>query len=184
MSVESYLAECCRWYVLIALLAAAVGKSMRFGSFRSSLDESFPPLAAGGSLLVATSILVGEWSAALLMLAGGVLSRAGLMLAFGLFLFLTAVVALVLAKGLSVRCSCFGASRQRISGVDLIRNLLFITAAGFGLYGASATGITSALGGLDAPATVAIVMVAMMVFLLSIHLREIAGLLRIRGEDL
>lgn len=184
MGVEAYLAEGCRWYVLIALLAAAVGKSMRFGAFRDSLADSFPILKHRGGPLIAAAILLGEWSAALMMLAGGALSRAGLTLVFGLFVFLTAIVALVLAKGMSVRCNCFGASQQRISGYDLARNLLFIAAAGFGLSGASASGTDGESGGFPVLANAPILAVASMLFLLSIHLREIAGLLRIRAEDL
>ncbi len=184
MSIEIYLAEGCRWYVLIALLAAAIGKSMHFRSFRDSLVEAFPTLGNGGGLLVAAAILIGEWLAALSMLAGGALSRLGLMLALVLFAFLTSVVALVLAKGLSIRCNCFGASQRRITGYDLTRNLLFIAAAGFGLYGASTTGVAGVLGGLALSAELAIVAVALMLFLLSISLREIVYLMRIRAEDL
>lgn len=181
---EIYLAETCRLFVLIALLAAAIGKSANFRRFRDSVDEAFPALGPGGAMSIAAAILIGEWSAALLMLAGGASSRAGLLLASGLFVFLTAVVALVLAKGLSVRCSCFGASQRRISGYDLARNLLFIAAAGFGLYGASVDGAAGGFGGLGLPVYVPMAAVALMLFLLSIGLREIVHILRIRAEDL
>jgi hypothetical protein len=182
---EVYLAETCRLFVLIALLAAAIGKSANFRRFRDSLGEAFPVLErSNGAMPIAAAILIGEWSAALLILAGGVFSRAGLLLASGLFVFLTAVVALVLAKGLSIRCNCFGASQRRISGYDMVRNVLFIAAAGFGLYGASADGVAGVLGGLTLSAYVPLVAVALMLFQLSIGLREIVHMLRIRAEDL
>ena len=78
---EIYLAETCRLFVLIALLAAAIGKTANFRRFRDSLDEAFPTLRRDGAMLIAAAILIGEWSAALLMLAGGAWSRAGLLLA-------------------------------------------------------------------------------------------------------
>ncbi len=184
MSAEVYLAECCRYYVLIALLAAAIGKTFGFRRFRDSLGDAFAPLKGGGGFLAAGAIVIGEWTAGLSMLAGGLPSRAGLMLALCLFVFLTAVVAVVLANGLSVRCNCFGPSQRRISGHDLARNLLFIAAAGFGLYGASAHGIAGASGGFALPAVAAIAAVAAALFLLSIGLREIAHVLRISAEDL
>ena len=181
---EVYLAETCRLFVLIALLAAAIGKTANFRRFRDSLDEAFPTLRRDGAMLIAAAILIGEWSAALLMLAGGAWSRAGLLLASGLFVFLTAVVAVVLAKGLSVRCNCFGASQRRISGYDLLRNLLFIAAAGVGLCGASVSGIAGVFGGLALPVYLPMVAVALMLFQLSTGLREIVHILRIRAEDL
>jgi hypothetical protein len=184
ISVEVYLAEGFRWYVLIALLAAAAGKSLRFTDFRDSLAESFPLLKRRGSLFAAVAVVLGEWSAALMMLAGGALSRIGLILAFGLFVLLTAIIALVLAKGLSVRCNCFGASQQRISGYDFARNLLFIAAAGYALHGASVSGAAGTFGGIALSSSLALATVAISLFLLSINMREIVHLLRIRAEDL
>jgi hypothetical protein len=181
---EVYLAETCRLFVLLALLAAAIGKSMYFRRFRDSLHEAFPTLGLGGAMLVAAAILIGEWSAGLLMLAGGAASRMGLLLASCLFAGLTAVVALVLAKGLSIRCNCFGASQRRISGYDLMRNLLFIAAAGLGLYGASANGDGGVLGGFALAAYVPMVALALILLQLCISLREIVHLLRLRAEDL
>lgn len=181
---EVYFAETCRLFVLIALLAAAIGKTANFRRFRDSLDDAFPVLRRDGAMLVAAAILIGEWSAALLMLAGGASSRVGLLLASGLFVFLTAVVAMVLAKGLSVRCNCFGASQRRISGYDLARNLLFIAAACFGLCGASVNGVEGVIGGFALPVYVPMVAVALILFQLSIALREIVHILRIRAEDL
>lgn len=184
MSAEVYVAELCRWFVLIALLSAAIGKTFGFRRFRDSLSDAFAWLKGAGASFAAGAIVVGEWAAGLSMLAGGALSRAGLTLALCLFVFLTAVVAVVLANGLSVRCNCFGPSQRRISGHDFARNLLFIAAASFGLYGASATGVAGASGGIAWPAVVAIAAVAATLFLLAIGLRELAHVLRIDAEDL
>ncbi|MBX3710601.1 MAG: hypothetical protein KF800_01345 [Lysobacter sp.] len=184
MSAGVAFAEACRWLVLLALLAAATGKSLHPGRFRDSLEHGFPSIGRSGASLAAGAILAGEGAAGLLMLAGGELSRIGLMLALVLFVSLTLVVASVLATGGTVRCNCFGAGEQRLSGFDLARNLLFIAAAAAGLLGPSATGAAGGAGGLPLPVAVATVAVAAMLLLLSLHLRDIAQLMQVRAEDL
>lgn len=189
MSLEAYLAEACRWFVILALLGAAAGKSIRFGRFRESLGAGFPMLGRIGAATVAVAILGGEWLAGGLILAGGALSRIGLLLALVLFVSLTLVVVAVVVKGMSVRCNCFGVSQQRISGFDLVRNLLFITAAVVALQAAPATaGMDAAgidpMGGLPLVAVVAIVTIALMFLHLSLHLRDVVHLMQVRAEDL
>lgn len=182
--VEAMVSELCRWLVLLALLAAAVGKSLHVSRFRESLESGFPALGRSGAMLAAAAILIGEGSAGLLMLAGGDASRIGLLLALVLFVSLTLVVVGVLVKGDSVRCNCFGAGEQRLSGFDLARNLVFIAAALAGLLGPSLPGGTGVFGGWPLPATLAIVAVAAMLLLLSLHLRDLAHFMQIRVEDL
>lgn len=184
MSAEVAFAEACRWLVLLALLAAATGKSLHLRRFRDSLAHGFPMIGRSGAMLAAGAILAGEGAAGLLMLAGGELSRIGLMLALVMFVSLTLVVAGVLATGGTVRCNCFGAGEQRMSGFDLARNLLFIAAAIVGLRGPSATGSAGVLGGLPLAAMLATAAVATMLLLLSLHLRDLAQLMQVRAEDL
>jgi hypothetical protein len=182
--VSVYLAEACRWFVLIALLVAALGKSLHVHPFRDSLRDAFPGFGRAGTLVCAVAILAGEWLAGLLILAGGEASRIGLLLALALFAALTVAVSSVLARGLSIRCNCFGASRQRITGLDLVRNFLFIAAAAVALHGAGAGAREGALGGLPWPVVLSMIAVALSVFLLSLHLRDLAQLLRFRAEEL
>lgn len=184
MSLEACLAEACRWFVLLALLAAAAGKSFRFARFRESLDTGFPMLGRVGATTIAAIILCGEWLAGGLILAGGALSRIGLLLALALFVSLTLVVVTVVTRGLSVRCNCFGASQQRITGFDLVRNLLFITAAGVALQAAPVTAVIDPMGGLPLVAVMVIVAIALMCLHLSLHLRDLAQLMQVRAEDL
>jgi hypothetical protein len=183
-SMGVYLAEACRWFVMIALLFAALGKSLHFQPFRDSLGDAFPGFGRVGALVCAVAILAGEWLAGLLILAGGEAARIGLLLALVLFLALTAAVSSVLARGLSIRCNCFGASRQPITGLDVVRNLLFIAATGVALHDAAAGVREGVLGGLPWPVVLSTIAVALSVFLLSIHLRDLAQLLRFRAEDL
>jgi hypothetical protein len=184
VNAELVFAEVCRWLVLLALLAAAAGKSLHLRRFRDSLENGFPVMGRSGSTLVAGAILASEGAAGLLMLADGVLSRVGLMLGLALFVCLTLVVVGVLATGGTVRCNCFGAGEQRLSGFDLARNLLFIAAAAFGFWGASASGAIGVLGGLPLAATVITAAVATTLLLLSLHMRDLAQLMLVRIEDL
>lgn len=182
--VDVAIAETCRWLVLLALLAAVIGKSLHLRRFRESLQQGFPAIGRSGARLAAGAILAGEGAAGLLMLVGGEASRIGLVMALALFLSLTAVVVGVLATGGTVRCNCFGAGEQRLSGFDLARNLVFIAAAIAGLLGSSLAGGTGTLGGWPLPAMLAIVAVAAMLLLLSLHLRDLAHAMQIRVEDL
>lgn len=182
--VSVYLAEACRWFVLIALLVAALGKSLHVQPFRDSLRDAFPGFGRAGTLVCAVAILAGEWLAGLLILAGGEASRIGLLLALALFAALTVAVGTVLARGLSIRCNCFGASRQRITALDLVRNILFIAAAAVALPGAGEGARGGMLGGLPWPVVLSMIAVALSVFLLSLHLRDLAQLLRFRAEEL
>lgn len=78
-----------------ALLAAAAGKSLHPVRFRDSIEHGFPSIVRTGPTLAAGAILAGEAAVGLLMLAGGELSRIGLMLALVLFVSLTLVVVVV-----------------------------------------------------------------------------------------
>lgn len=184
MSIEVWIAEGCRWYVSIALLVAAIGKSLHLDGFRDSLSDLFPRLGAGVLSAVAFVILAGEWSAGLLLLIGGGVLQVGLILALLLLVSLTVGVVWVLAQGLSVRCNCFGASRQRISGFDLVRNLLFIAAAGYALRLGTGYDAMDAATRVPWLAVVPIVAVAVALFQLSVSLRAIAQLLQIRADAL
>ncbi len=186
MSGAIYLAEGCRLYVLVVLLAAACGKFFGFARFRSALAESFPVFRraeGSGASLVAGAIVAGECCAAALMLTGGEYSRVGLGMALVLFLLLTSVVVVSLVEGRHIRCSCFGGSERRISGYDLVRNLLFLLAAAVGLWGGAYGGIPGTLGGLAPQSYLPLGAVAILTFLLSAGMSDIAALLSIRLDE-
>ncbi len=186
MTAAIYLAEGCRIYVLVVLLAAAWSKLFAFSSFRSALAEAFPVLALSGSIgatVVAAGIVIGEWSAALLMLLGGKLSRLGLALALGLLLSLTVVVVMSLLQGRAIRCSCFGESDRRISKYDLVRNLIFLIIATAGLLGVSYNAVSGTFGGLALQAYLPLGAVAVFFFLLSAGIHDVAGLIDARVNE-
>ena len=186
MTAAIYLAEGCRIYVLVVLLTAAWSKMLGFSRFQSALAEAFPVLALRGSIgatVAAAGIVIGEWSAALLMLLGGALSRMGLAFALCLLLSLTIIVVLSLVQGRAIRCNCFGESDRRISKYDLVRNLLFVVIAAAGLLGVSFNEVAGTFGGLALQTYLPLGVVAVFFFLLSAGIHDIAGLLDARVDE-
>jgi hypothetical protein len=172
MTAASHLGEICRLWLLIALLAAACGKSFAFGRFRRDLAASFPELGRTG-VPVAASIVTVEWLLAAALLSGGAVARYGLVATALLFAALTVVVALALAQDRTVVCSCFGTTSHRMSGYDLVRNGLLVGAAVFGVLAPPAVG-------LDMFSHIALAGLALIAFQLSVGLQDIVAVLRIK----
>lgn len=165
-------AEIGRLWLLIALIVAAGGKSFAFTRFQGDLRASFPELGHA-TLPIAFVIVAAEWMLAVLVLTGGVTGQRGLLGAALLFAVLTAVIAVALAQDRTVVCRCFGAESHRLSAYDLIRNLLLIAVA---LFAAA----TPSLMPIDVFSHLALAAIALTLFQLSIHLQDIAAVLRIR----
>lgn len=176
MESTVYISEASRLYVLIALLLAAWGKTIGFGKFRKELIDSFPSLS-NVSALVALLIVAAEWLIAALLLSGGAASRAGLAAALALFSVFTAVISVSLVQERAMVCSCFGSSSHRISAHDLVRNVLFMGAAGFSLMHPPID------GSIDGISRTSLAGVALIIFLLSTSMQDVALLLRARVEE-
>lgn len=129
MTALDDVAALCRWYVTLALLAAAWGKSTGFDEFRRGLSDAFPALGRADAVL-AFAIIAAEWSIAAALLAGGVFAKSGAIAGLALFALFTAVVSASILSGRAIVCSCFGASGRRMGGLDVIRNLVLIVAVG------------------------------------------------------
>ncbi|UXI66235.1 MauE/DoxX family redox-associated membrane protein [Tahibacter amnicola] len=166
------VAEIARLWLLVALLVAAWGKSFHFGQFRRDLAKSFPGLRPY-VVPVGAAIIVAEWGSAALVVLGGPFARYGLIATLALFIVFTTVIAVSLAQDRTVLCSCFGGSSHRISAYDLVRNLLFIGAAGFALG-------TPSLPADDVFLRVMLAGVAVIFFLISTALQDIVAVLRIK----
>lgn len=170
METAAYLPEACRLFLLVAFVSAAWTKTVDIAGFSASLVDSFrvPPEF---SKALAVTIASAEWIAVVLLFSG-TWSRAGAGLALLLLVVFTTVVAGVLIGKRQAYCSCFGRSRYPVSAVDLIRNLLYILAGSFYLLHASLpmpVGLMTQL---------ALLMVALPCFLISISLNEIRLVLR------
>jgi peroxiredoxin len=175
MSAAIYLAETCRLYVLIALAFAAWGKSVRLDEFRESLVDSFG-VPQGMSGLAAVGIVGLEWSTAALILGRGTWERIGMLIALLLLAAFTAVILVALLGNRIIRCRCFGSSNHTISAYDVARNATFISACGFNLAASSRD------AAIDPLSHVMIAGVALIAFLISVRLRDIAHLIRFRGQ--
>lgn len=172
MAPAAYVAEICRWWLLIALVLAAFGKVVAFGRFRDELAGSFPELGKAAAP-TAFAIVAIESLALVLLLAGGRAGFYGMLVAAALFVVLTIVVALALVQDRTVVCRCFGGTGHAMSGYDLLRNGLLVAAALFGAF-------APPLQDVDTYSRIALAAVAFMGFQLSASLQDVAALLRIK----
>jgi hypothetical protein len=172
MSTEAaYLAEACRLLVLVVLAFAAATKSVDLPRFATSLKDDFRVHDALGMPL-AIVIVGSEWLAAALVLAGGDWARFGAALALLLFATFSAIIAGAVIRKRQTFCSCFGRARHPLSALDLVRNAFYLLACTYFLFRAP----TSIAAG--AMAQLALLMVALLCFLVSINLNQIRHLLR------
>jgi hypothetical protein len=133
-------AELARWLVLSALLFAAGAKTTGFAAFRQSIVDGFPMLSAQAGAW-AVLVIAAEWGIGLAMLLGGGGLRLASLAAALLFAGFTAVIAIALARGEALVCSCFGAGGREVGIADLVRGVLFASAAAYAWLAAPSAGL-------------------------------------------
>lgn len=171
----AHIAELCRLFVFVTLAAAAVGKTIDIGPFVAATAELLG-LSRSIARYVAYTIVGAEASVAVLLLAGGSLARIGMPAAILLFLTFTAVVAVALVRRRAVHCNCFGGRGHTISVHDLLRNGILIAAGGcFLLYSVPGTPPVPT-------ASLLLLGIALILFLISAHLRDILSILSLSRE--
>ncbi len=167
----TYVAEACRFYILFVLIAAAAGKLAAMADFRDTI-AALIPLSAPGVRAVAVAIAGAEALTAVLLAAGGSWARAGMAAALMLFILFTAAILVALVQGRTVQCRCFGGRGHVISIHDLARNGVLMAACGLYLrYGAPGAPI-------DAAGWLLLSGIAVILFLVTTNLDEIASLAR------
>ena len=168
-------AELARWLVVWALLFAAGAKSAGFAAFKASIADGFPMLSAQAGLWAAL-VLVAEWGIGLAMLLGGGGLRPASLAAALLFACFTGVIALALARGEALVCSCFGAGGRQVGVADLIRGMLFASAA---------VGAWCAAPSSDLPAQERLLLAGIGIALVlpTVWMRESLWLLRMRAGE-
>ncbi len=177
------LADIARSLVLIVMLAAASTKSFDVHGFAKDISRSFAWLQGARARAIAFAILIAEWLIAILIAAGGDMSRIGLLAALALLSMFSAVVAWSVVFDRGVVCSCFGASSShRMNGYDLARNMVLVAAAAYAWLQAPARDVVQTIAGQPAPVSIALAAAAAIVFLLITSLQDIALLLRIDTE--
>jgi len=122
------IAEVARLYVLAVLLWGAQGKVRAFAGFRETLEFWLglrPSLSAPAA--AATICLEGAFGLGLAWPdpAPRRIAMIGALILFSLF---TLLITLTLARGRTLRCSCFGNSGDDLSPADILRNLSLIGA--------------------------------------------------------
>lgn len=165
-----YLAELCRLYVFAALAVAAVAKARRLRAFAATLGELLylPP---SRSAVAAVLVVAGEGAAAVLLLAGGRWTMAGMIAALLLFSAFAAAIGVALARGRTVHCSCFGGRGEPMSGVDLVRNALLMVACLGWLLGPAGVPLPTA-------ASAVVAAVALVPLVITVRLHDLVWLVR------
>lgn len=125
-----YVSLACRLALVAVMTLAAVSKLRSPGVFAASL-EGFDFIPARLRSPLAVLVPVAELLIALL-LAVPLTVTIGFVLATLFCCGLTAVPILVLVRGKTVKCACFGASEVPMSGWHVARNAVLLGAAGLG----------------------------------------------------
>lgn len=171
IETATYVAEACRLYILLVLLAAAAGKLTAIADFRDTI-AALIPLPPRGVHAIAAAAAGAESLAALLLAAGGSWARSGMAAALILFLLFTVVIIAALVQGRTVHCRCFGGRGHAISVHDAARNAILIAACGLYLrHGAPDAPI-------DAGGWLLLSGIAVILLLVTTNLDEIAMLAR------
>lgn len=114
-------------------LVAGIGKLLQVDDFAAALRLSHIPKSVVGPLtwcvpvLEVTISLSLVWGSARSILAG-TLAAAALLVFFSLW------IAWVFARGISIRCGCFGASQRSLGLRSLARNLALLSLASLAIW--------------------------------------------------
>lgn len=163
----AYIGEACRFYVMLVLFAAAIGKLGSVRAFQRTL-EAVLGITGRWSRIATLVVIALEGGIGMLILVGGDVARVAMMIAAALFVVFAATISMVLARQTPVACNCFGAASHVISSLDLARSAGLLAACAF--YFAQLTPIAtfSSLG------LVLMFGVAVITAILSVRLSDIA----------
>ncbi|MEV6109768.1 MauE/DoxX family redox-associated membrane protein [Streptomyces sp. NPDC051940] len=167
-----YVLLACRLTLVAVLLLAAAAKLRAPRAFAASLtDLTFVPRPLRRPLAVlvpAVELLVAG------LLAVPATGAAGFAAAVPLTAALTAVPVLVVARGETVSCACFGVREVPLGALHIVRNGALLTAAGLGAY----FELSGAAGVDDVPGALLAVAAAAVLTTLIVFTDDIAVLLR------
>lgn len=171
IETTAYVAEACRLYILVVLVAAVAGKLAAMAEFRDTV-AALLPIPERAADAAALAVAGAEALAAILLAAGGGWARSGMAGALLLFILFTAAISIALVQGKRVNCRCFGGGGHALSVYDVIRNGILMAACGFYLrFGVAGIAIEP-IGWLLLSG------VALILFVVSTNLDEIALLVR------
>lgn len=130
MDVYLFLAEISRLFIFCILASATIGKSRSLRTFKQNLTESFWVPAAWSSP-AAIFIVFLEAVLAVAMLMKNHVSYYATQGALLLFSVFTVVLSVSVIQERRIRCNCFGHTEEFVSHLDIIRNLVIISACIF-----------------------------------------------------
>jgi hypothetical protein len=134
----AYAAPAAQGLLVVVLLASSAAKLRGRQALRALADSlvALRLVRTASARRVALALAVAESATVVLLMAPA--SRAvGFAAAAVLLTVLTAGVAVVLARGATAPCRCFGASETSLSARHLVRNVLLVAAAVLGLLSPS-----------------------------------------------
>lgn len=121
-----------RTAVIFTFALSSVGKLLNISLFQDTL-RSFHLYHKSIREIVSGIVVGAEVGVVALLLSGRRLVEAGFVLATILLAFFSCALIFLLAKRGSASCNCFGASKRRVSPLDLLRNALLLLCAALGL---------------------------------------------------
>ena len=127
MSYNVYICEIIRFTVGFILLSAACSKTLRYRQFSESLYSSFH-LPKGLCRVIAPSVVALEWLFGLALLGQVVAAERVMFATFIMLSLFTLVVTVLFIYQGKVNCSCFGEGQRALSELDIVRNLMLLSA--------------------------------------------------------
>jgi hypothetical protein len=120
--------------VLVAMVFAlsAGAKARALDSFHQTL-RGLGVAGDRAARRLAPAVVAAEAAVVVLVVASPETAVAGSLLAVGMLVVFTAVLARARARGTTIGCACFGSTRQPVSWYDVARNALLVAAIGAGL---------------------------------------------------
>lgn len=167
---EIFAAELGCWLLIWVFSISALNKILAPTQFVESLEQDFH-VPAPWSRVLALLFLLAEIACAVLLLTPAL--HWALVLAVILLSIFSLAIFKVLQIGEPVYCRCFGTSQHPLSWLDLARNLFYLLAAALALILHQMPENT--LTGLD---RLALAILALAPFLLSVKLHELQRLMR------
>ena len=136
-----------QYFLVIVLVGAAAGKFAAHDQFLRTL-VAIPWISLKSARTLSRLVPIIELGTALVLVA---LPRLGAMLASGILLVFTAVLAIELSAGRTFQCHCFGGRSVEATGpATIVRNLALIAAAIIVVWSADEVLLPAALVGVAA----------------------------------
>lgn len=122
-----YLPETIRWFVGFILLSAGWGKYKGYVEFKDNLVTSFG-FSQSISNVFAPLLIIVECSLAIIILSNTSYSYSAMVCTLFIFSAFTSFLLYFWLKDARVKCNCFGQEDRPVSYLDILRNIVIISA--------------------------------------------------------